>query len=172
MGIMAIPSGSHWLAEQSKAAGKQDAAAAAGVRVFYDMAAGEAAAKVAPSGNSLSVGTAFIAAQEVSAGAGEETPRYDFNNMTRQEIADAGKQLFKEGKITIDELFRFDHPDGKLRIGLDGKEVALDPNERVDFIGATRTAIFNMEQTGEARRADSGYAMMVGLLDKLNMLSA
>lgn len=112
--------------------------------------------------------TAAMLAEETTAAA----PTYDFSNMTRGEIAEAGKQLFKEGKITLDELFRFDHPDGKLRVDLSGTETNLDPNDRIDFIGHTREAIYNMEQTGDDKRADSGYKMMVDLLAKLKELSA
>lgn len=95
---------------------------------------------------------------------------YDFSNMSRQEIADAGKQLFSEGKITLDELFRFDHPDGKLRIDANGNPTALNPDERINFVAHTRKAISDMEATGEAKRSDSPYQMMLALLDKLTTL--
>ncbi len=111
---------------------------------------------------------ALLAAQEEpSAG----TKSYDFSNMSRQEIADAGKALFKEGKITIDELFRFDHPDGKLRIAADGSPANLNPNDRINFIGHTEQAISNMEATGEAWKPKSAYGMMLGLLAKLTEFS-
>jgi len=97
----------------------------------------------------------------------EMNPGYDFSNMSRQEIADAGKQLFEQGKITLDELFRFDHPDGRLHVALDGTPTALSGGDRIDFISETRNAISAMEQTGESRRPQSPYALMVGLLDKL-----
>ncbi len=104
----------------------------------------------------------------LTAGQPPETPTdYDFSNMTRQEIADAGKQLFQQGKITLDELFRFDHPDGRLRVALDGTPTGLSGNDRIDFISETRNAISAMEQTGESSRAQSPYALMVGLLAKL-----
>lgn len=95
---------------------------------------------------------------------------YDFSNMTRQEIAAAGKQLFEDGKITLDELFRFDHPDGKLRWSADGSYAPLNPDDRIDFISETKQAIANMEETGEALRPKSIHGLMVGLLEKLNRL--
>ncbi len=96
--------------------------------------------------------------------------KYDFSNMTRKEISDAGKQLFHDGKITLDELLRFDHPDGKLHISLDGRPIELNPDDRIDFIAATQKAVSDMEQTGESKRSDSGYKMMLELLNKLNVL--
>lgn len=95
---------------------------------------------------------------------------YDFKNMTRQQIADAGKQLFKEGHITLDELFRFEHPDGKLKIDLAGNRTELNPNDRIDFIAETMAAIRNLEQTGHAWLPKSPYDMMKGLLAKLTAL--
>ncbi|HML44692.1 MAG: hypothetical protein JNN24_13295 [Hyphomicrobium zavarzinii] len=103
---------------------------------------------------------------DVLAGAGD----YDFSDMTRGEIAEAGKELFRQGKISLDELFRFDHPDGRLRIGLDGSTAALNADDRIDFIGETRKAMSSMEETGEANRAGSGYETLAGLLDKLTRL--
>lgn len=102
-----------------------------------------------------------------SSAAGSEGKAYDFSDMTRQEIADAGKELFQQGKITLDELFRFDHPDGLLRVSAGGGFAALNSDDRIDFIAETRNAIQNMELTGEARLPKSGYDTMVGLLAKL-----
>lgn len=119
--------------------------------------------------NVTKMNTFLLSLQEaepaVSEGTGVGT--YDFSNMTRGEIADVGKKLFNEGKITIDELFRFEHPDGRLKIGLNGEPIQLNPYDRVDFIGFTQKAITDMEATGEAQRPDSGYKMFVDLLDKL-----
>lgn len=95
---------------------------------------------------------------------------YDFSSMSRQEIANAGKQLFSEGKITLDELFRFEHPDGKLRIDTSGNPLELNPDEQIDFIAATRKAIKDMEEKGDAMRPDSSYQMMLALLNKITTL--
>lgn len=95
---------------------------------------------------------------------------YDFTNMSRQEIADAGKELFQAGEITLDELFRFDHPDGKLGIDANGNRIALNPDDKINFISETQQAITALEETGEATRPKSAYKMMLALLDKLNTL--
>lgn len=100
-----------------------------------------------------------------------ENIKYDFSGMSRSEIANAGKQLFNEGKISIDELFRFDHPDGKLRVDANGNEVQFSPDERINFLYETRQAINNMELTGDSLRSDSSYNMMVGLLEKLMLFN-
>jgi hypothetical protein len=100
-----------------------------------------------------------------------EAKSYDFTNMTRGEIADAGKELFAAGKISLDELFRFEHPDGKLKIDTDGTTVELDPTERIDFVAEVEKALQNMEETGEANQPKSGYTLMQGLLDKLLLMA-
>lgn len=100
----------------------------------------------------------------------EGTKRFNFADMTRDEIVAAGKELFKDGRITLDELFRFDHPDGKLRTDETGSMVELSSDDRIDFIAETRRAISGMEQTGDADRSDSSYDMLVGLLEKLDKL--
>ena len=128
-------------------AGKADAAQGAG---SFDALIGQSASRSSP--------------DEAAAVASGEA--YDFSDMTRQEIAEAGKALFQQGKITLDELFRFDHPDGILRVGTGGV-TALNPGDRIDFVADTRNAIRNMEFTGEANSPGSGYEMMVGLLAKL-----
>lgn len=92
---------------------------------------------------------------------------YDFSNMTRGDIANAGKELFQAGKITLDELFRFEHPDGKLRFDVNGNYVEHNPNDKIDFVSQVKSAIQNMEATGEANRPDSSYKMMLTLLSKL-----
>lgn len=95
---------------------------------------------------------------------------YDFTTMTRREIAETGKQLFKEGRITLDELFRFDHPDGKLKIDLAGNHTELNPDDRINFIAETQTAIRNLEETGHAWLPKSPYTMFQGLLAKLTAM--
>ena len=109
-------------------------------------------------------------AAETRADATSKT--YDFTNMSRQEIADAGKELFQAGEITLDELFRFDHPDGKLGIDTNGNRIALNPDDKINFISETQQAITALEETGEATRPKSPYNMMLTLLDKLNSLQA
>lgn len=105
---------------------------------------------------------------EGTASTAEGAKHFNFADMRREEIVAAGKELFKDGRITLDELFRFDHPDGKLRTDATGSVAELNPDDLIDFIAETRNAISNMEQTGDAHRSDSSYEMLVGLLEKLN----
>ncbi len=135
-------------------------------------AAGTAVADTAPASRHADVNrtNAFLLGlqeAEPAAGAATGVETYNFSDMTRGEISDVGKKLFNEGKISLDELFRFEHPDGRLKIGVNGEPVALNPYDRIDFIGFTRKAVRDMEETGEALRPDSGYKMFVDLLAKL-----
>ncbi|RZK98954.1 MAG: hypothetical protein EOP36_20630 [Rubrivivax sp.] len=124
--------------------------------------------------NVTKMNTFLLSLQEAepAAGVGTGLATYNFADMGRGEIADVGKKLFNEGKITLDELFRFEHPDGRLKVGLNGEPVALNPYDRLDFIGFTRKAVRDMEETGEAQRPDSGYKMLVDLLAKLETWQA
>lgn len=105
-------------------------------------------------------------------GAAGASRGYDFSSMTRQEIADAGKGLFQAGEISLDELFQFDHADGRFgrnggfRVGLEAGG-AYSSGERIDFIGRVRKSVSDMEQTGEALRNGPHYELMKGLLEKL-----
>ncbi|WP_220324470.1 hypothetical protein [Rhizobium wenxiniae] len=100
-------------------------------------------------------------------GTSSSSEKYDFSSMSRQEIADAGQHLFQRGEITIDDMFRFQHPDGRLHLDTSGNRTELDPSQQINFIDETRSAITNMEMSGEASREKSGYKLMVELLDKL-----
>lgn len=113
----------------------------------------------------------LLALQETDA-AQPDTDKYDFTNMTRQEIENTGKALFKDAKISIDELFRFQHPDGKLRIDLNGNYTALNPNDRINFTAETRKAIANIEARHENTPSNNFYHMMRGLMEKLQAWQA
>ena len=96
----------------------------------------------------------------------------DFSKMTRAEIAKAGNDLFRNGEITLEELFRFEHPDGRLRIGVDGQPVTLNPNDPIDFVAETKQAIKNMEETGDAWRSPRTYEMLQSIYEKISKFTA
>jgi len=107
------------------------------------------------------------AQESVSSNTEGEPAAYDFSSMTRGEIANAGKDLFARGEITLDELFRFGHPDGISRLGTNGEFSLPNSNEQIDFLAETRNAIQDMEATGESQSPTSSYEMMLKLLAKL-----
>ncbi len=90
----------------------------------------------------------------------------DFKNLTRAEIEKAGNELFRNGEITLEELFRFQHPDGKL-MKVNGQGKGLNPNDPIDFVAATKQAIIDMEETGHAQTSPHTYDVLKGLYDKL-----
>lgn len=90
----------------------------------------------------------------------------DFTNLTRAEIEKAGNELFRNGEITLEELFRFQHPDGKL-MKVNGQGKGLNPNDPIDFVATTKQAIIDMEETGHAQTSPHTYDVLKGLYDKL-----
>jgi hypothetical protein len=103
------------------------------------------------------------------------TQEYDFTNMSPNAMKSVGNEMFKQGKIDIDQLFQLENagvPLGKL--GPNGQFVALTPAEREDYMSKpvnyvkyTADRISFLEQTGYANDSKSGYEMLTSLLGKL-----
>lgn len=117
------------------------------------------------------------AAQNISAASAGTTgsEKFDFTNMTPKQMKGVANEMFKQGKIDIDQLFHLENvgvPFGKL--GANGEFVALTPAERegymskpVNYAKYTADRISFLEQTGYANDSKSGYEMLKNLLGKL-----
>lgn len=110
-------------------------------------------------------------AQLDASDAEETTDPIDFANLTRAEISEIGNKLFKSGEITLDELFRFEHPDGRLHIKANGQQANLNPNDKIDFIAQTQKAINDMQETGDALKNPATYKMLQSVYDKISKYS-
>jgi hypothetical protein len=101
--------------------------------------------------------------------------KFDFTNMTPRQMKGVANELFKQGKIDIDQLFQLETagvPLGKQ--GAHGEFVELTSAEKesymnkpVNYIKHTADCINFLEQTGYANDPKSGYEMMRNLLGKL-----
>lgn len=117
------------------------------------------------------------AAQNISAASASTTAseKFDFTNMTPKQMKGVANEMFKQGKIDIDQLFQLETagvPLGKL--GANGEFIALTPAERegymskpVNYVKYTADRISFLEQTGYANDSKSGYEMLKNLLGKL-----
>lgn len=97
--------------------------------------------------------------------------RRDYRTMTAGELDVLGQALFRAGKLTLDELFHFQNPTGRLRIGARGPE-RPSPGERVDFLGRLRQAVSDLERTGQASAERSPYPIYRALLAKIERWQA
>lgn len=117
------------------------------------------------------------AAQNISDASASTTAgeKFDFSNMTPKEMKGVANEMFKQGKIDIDQLFQLETagiPLGKL--GAKGEFIALTPAERegymskpYNYVKYTADRISFLEQTGYANDSKSGYEMLKSLLGKL-----
>ena len=122
------------------------------------------------------------AAQNISAASASTTAseKFDFTNMTPKQMKGVANEMFKQGKIDIDQLFHLENvgvPFGKL--GANGEFVALTPAERegymskpVNYVKYTADRISFLEQTGYANDSKSGYEMLKNFLGKLKRSQA
>lgn len=103
---------------------------------------------------------------------------YDFTRMPPAEMKTVSNQLFKEGKMNLDELLKVQSmgvplgnagPNGEF-IPLTEEERAGYENSPVNYLSTTRSAIQFLEQTGYARDPKSSYQQLKGILSTLTRL--
>jgi hypothetical protein len=114
-------------------------------------------------------------AQSVCTSSTQGREQFDFTHMTPKQMKGIANEMFKQGKIDLDQLFQLETagiPLGKQ--GPHGEFVQLTPAERegfmsqpLNYIQNTADRISFLDQSGYANDPKSGYDMLKNLLGKL-----
>ncbi len=114
-------------------------------------------------------------AQSVGSASFKGREKFDFTEMTPKQMKEIANDLFKQGKIDLDQLFQLETagiPLGKL--GAHGEFVELTAAERdgfmnqpMNYIQYTSERISCLEQSGYSNDPKSGYDMLKSLLGQL-----
>ena len=114
-------------------------------------------------------------AQSVGSASFKGREKFDFTEMTPKQMKGIANEMFKQGKIDLDQLFQLETagiPLGKQ--GPHGEFVQLTPAERegfmsqpLNYIQNTADRISFLDQSGYANDPKSGYDMLKNLLGKL-----
>lgn len=114
-------------------------------------------------------------AQSVGTASSKSREKFDFTEMTPKQMKGIANELFKQGKIDLDQLFQLETagiPLGKL--GAHGEFVELTAAERdgfmnqpMNYIQYTSDRISFLEQSGYSNDPKSGYDMLKSLLGQL-----
>jgi len=121
-----------------------------------------------PAATGAAGGFATVLAEQTQ--DGPATTR-DFSRMTVGELNDEGIRLFRNGEITLDELFHFQNPTGTFQI-VGGDIVRPGPDTPLDFVQRIQKAVTDLEQTGHAWLPQSSYPVYQSLLAKLQAWQA
>lgn len=122
----------------------------------------------APSPGPANAAEVPVAFSELLAQNTQDRPadKTDFSRMTVGELNDAGMRLFRNGEITLDELFHFQNPTGTFQV-VGGAIVRPGADTPVDFMQRIQKAVTDLEETGHAWLPQSPYPVYQSLLAKL-----